>query len=156
MTSCAPRSPRTATAAEPRVVGLVLTGGFRPAGDLLAELRAARVFAYLVGTDTYRTAQAVDEILVKTHASDTEKIATIIDLVDGRSTWMRYSRACEARRARREAERGHPSASRAPATRVGRGAGAAVTSPIIGWRPWPALVLSWSPRRRPRRAERCP
>ena len=69
---------------EPRVAGLVLTGGFVPADDLLAELRAAQVFTYLVATDTYRTAQAVDEILVKTHPSDTEKIATIIDLV-GRS-----------------------------------------------------------------------
>jgi BioD-like phosphotransacetylase family protein len=36
-----------------------------------------------VRTDTYRTAQAVDEILVKTHSSDTEKISTIIELVDG-------------------------------------------------------------------------
>jgi BioD-like phosphotransacetylase family protein len=36
-----------------------------------------------VATDTYRTAQAVDEILVKTHSADTEKIATIIDLVGG-------------------------------------------------------------------------
>jgi BioD-like phosphotransacetylase family protein len=66
---------------EPRVAGLVLTGGFVPADDLLAELRGAGMFTYLVGTDTYRTAQAVDEILVKTHPSDTEKIATIIDLV---------------------------------------------------------------------------
>jgi BioD-like phosphotransacetylase family protein len=41
------------------------------------------VFAYLVNTDTYRTAQAVDEILVKTHAADVEKIDTIIELVGG-------------------------------------------------------------------------
>ena len=43
----------------------------------------AGIFAYLVRTDTYRTAQSVDEILVKTHSSDTEKISTIIELVDG-------------------------------------------------------------------------
>ena len=67
-----------------RVMGLVLTGGFRPSADLLNELRAAALYTYLVESDTYRTAQAVDEILVKTHPSDTEKIATIIDLV-GRS-----------------------------------------------------------------------
>jgi BioD-like phosphotransacetylase family protein len=65
-----------------RVAGLVLTGGFRPRADVLRELRAAELFTYLVGTDTYHTAQAVDEILVKTHPTDVEKIATIIDLVD--------------------------------------------------------------------------
>ena len=67
----------------PRVIGVILTGGFEPRPPVLAELRRAGLFAYLVRTDTYRTAQAVDEILVKTHPADTEKIATIIDLVDG-------------------------------------------------------------------------
>jgi phosphate acetyltransferase len=66
----------------PRVIGLVLTGGFRPSDQVLDELRSAEMFAYLVGPDTYRTAQAVDEILVKTHPGDVEKIATIIELVD--------------------------------------------------------------------------
>ena len=70
-------------AALPRVIGLILTGGFRPHDGVLDELRAAGIFAYLVGTDTYRTAQAVDEILVKTHAADVEKIETIIELVGG-------------------------------------------------------------------------
>ena len=70
-------------AAVPRVIGIVLTGGFRPPDAVLEALRSAGVFAYLVGTDTYRTAQAVDEILVKTHSADTEKISTIIELVDG-------------------------------------------------------------------------
>jgi BioD-like phosphotransacetylase family protein len=67
----------------PRVIGIILTGGFRPPKSVLEELRAAGVFAYLVNTDTYRTAQAVDEILVKTHAADVEKIDTIIELVGG-------------------------------------------------------------------------
>jgi hypothetical protein len=67
----------------PRVVGLILTGGFRPPDAVLDELRSAGIFTYLVASDTYRTAQAVDEILVKTHAADVEKIATIIELVDG-------------------------------------------------------------------------
>ena len=67
----------------PRVIGLVLTGGFRPSHEVLEALRRAGIFTYLVRTDTYRTAQAVDEILVKTHSSDTEKISTIIELVDG-------------------------------------------------------------------------
>lgn len=67
-----------------RVTGLILTGGLRPADRILEELRIAGLFAYLVQTDTYRTAQAVDEILVKTHPTDTDKIETIIGLV-GRS-----------------------------------------------------------------------
>jgi BioD-like phosphotransacetylase family protein len=67
----------------PTVIGVVLTGGFRPADGVLSEMRRAGIFSYLVETDTYRTAQAVDEILVKTHSGDTEKIATIIDLVGG-------------------------------------------------------------------------
>jgi BioD-like phosphotransacetylase family protein len=50
----------------------------------VGELRRAGLFTYLVETDTYRTAQAVQDILVKTHATDTDKIATIKDLV-GRS-----------------------------------------------------------------------
>ena len=65
----------------PLVSGIVLSGGYRPSQRLIDALRAADLFVYLVESDTYRTAQAVDEILVKTHASDTEKIATIIDLV---------------------------------------------------------------------------
>jgi len=65
----------------PLVSGIILSGGYRPSESLLADLRATDLFVYLVDTDTYRTAQAVDEILVKTHASDTEKISTIIELV---------------------------------------------------------------------------
>ncbi len=71
------------TAPRTQIIGLVLTGGFRPSEEVIEALRRAGVFTYLVGTDTYRTAQAVDEILVKTHRSDVEKIATIIDLVGG-------------------------------------------------------------------------
>jgi phosphate acetyltransferase len=66
-----------------QVTGLVLTGGFAPTDAVLADLRAADLFAYLVQTDTYRTAQTVDEIIVKTHPTDTDKIETIIQLVSG-------------------------------------------------------------------------
>ena len=69
--------------AMPLVSGVILSGGYRPSASLMTALRHADLFVYLVETDTYRTAQAVDEILVKTHASDTDKIATIIDLVRG-------------------------------------------------------------------------
>jgi BioD-like phosphotransacetylase family protein len=68
---------------EGRVTGLVLTGGFRPDEPVLAGLRSAGLFTYLAQADTYRTAQAVDEILVKTHQTDADKIATIIQLVGG-------------------------------------------------------------------------
>jgi BioD-like phosphotransacetylase family protein len=68
----------------PRVTGIVLTGGFRPSDRWLGELQRAGLFTYLVETDTYRTAQDVQDILVKTHPTDTEKIATIKELV-GRS-----------------------------------------------------------------------
>lgn len=70
-------------AADGQVTGIVLTGGFRPRDAMLADLRAASLFTYLVRSDTYGTAQAVDEILVKTHPTDTDKIETIIRLVDG-------------------------------------------------------------------------
>ena len=61
----------------------MLTGGVRPSERALEALRAGGIFTYLVPTDTFRTAQAVDEILVKTHATDTEKVATIVELVGG-------------------------------------------------------------------------
>ncbi len=67
----------------PRVCGLVLTGGFRPPDDLLERLRASRLWTLLVTSDTYRTAEAVHDVLVKTHPADTEKISTIIQLVGG-------------------------------------------------------------------------
>ena len=70
-----------ADAQPPRVTGLVLTGGFRPGPTALERLRAAGLFTYLVETDTYKTAQDVQDILVKTHPTDVDKIATIIDLV---------------------------------------------------------------------------
>ena len=70
-------------AAPGRVTGLVLTGGLRPSEAILADLRSVGLFTYLARADTYRTAQAVDEILVKTHQTDTDKIETIISLVSG-------------------------------------------------------------------------
>jgi BioD-like phosphotransacetylase family protein len=65
----------------PKVIGIVLTGGFRPSDAVLDELRRGGLFALLVETDTYATARAVDDILVKTHPTDNEKIARIIELV---------------------------------------------------------------------------
>ncbi len=70
-----------ADGAHPHVSGVILTGGFRPTDPILERLRAANLWTYLVESDTYHAAESVHDILVKTHPADTEKIATIIDLV---------------------------------------------------------------------------
>ena len=61
-----------------------MTGGFRPVLRFAGRPCGRRVSSpYLVQTHTYRSALAVDESLVKTHPTDTDKIATIIQLVGG-------------------------------------------------------------------------
>jgi hypothetical protein len=63
------------------VLGLVLTGGYRPRPAVLDAIRRADLFAALVGEDTYSVASGVHDLLVKTHAADLEKIALIKQLV---------------------------------------------------------------------------
>ena len=75
------RADADADPAHPHVSGVILTGGFRPTDPILERLRAANLWTYLVESDTYRAAESVHDILVKTHPADTEKIATILDLV---------------------------------------------------------------------------
>ena len=148
----------------PRVIGLILTGGFRPPEPVLEALRDAGIFAYLVRTDTYRTAQAVDEILVKTHAADIEKISTIIELVDGALDVDALLRAAVgADFAARDNTKGGrtwaPAGLPCTGGAHGRRARASVTAASYDrWRP--ALVLSMAsqtlpPRRRPSRAACC-
>lgn len=62
-------------------LGLVLTGGYRPAGDVVDAIRGANLFATLVPEDTYVVASEIHDLLVKTHASDAGKIAEIKALV---------------------------------------------------------------------------
>jgi BioD-like phosphotransacetylase family protein len=62
-------------------VGLVLTGGYRPSQTVIDEIRWADLFATLVAEDTYEVASEIHDLLVKTHAADTEKIALIKALV---------------------------------------------------------------------------
>jgi hypothetical protein len=62
-------------------LGLVLTGGYRPRPAILDAIRGADLFATLVREDTYLVASEVHDLLVKTHASDTEKIEAIKELV---------------------------------------------------------------------------
>jgi BioD-like phosphotransacetylase family protein len=56
------------------LVGMVLTGGYRPRPRDLEAIRAAGMFAYLVQEDTYAAASAVHDLLVKIHPADTDKI----------------------------------------------------------------------------------
>jgi BioD-like phosphotransacetylase family protein len=62
-------------------VGLVLTGGYRPRPAVLDAVRRADLFATMVPRDTYAVASEIHDLLVKTHASDREKIAEIKALV---------------------------------------------------------------------------
>jgi hypothetical protein len=63
------------------VLGLVLTGGYRPDRGVVDAIRAANVFATLVPEDTYLVASEVHDLLVKTHPADLGKIAEIKALV---------------------------------------------------------------------------
>jgi hypothetical protein len=63
------------------VLGLVLTGGYRPDGAVVDAIRAANLFATLVPEDTYIVASEVHDLLVKTHPADLGKIAEIKALV---------------------------------------------------------------------------
>jgi BioD-like phosphotransacetylase family protein len=62
-------------------LGLVLTGGYRPRATVLDAIRYADLFATLVKEDTYQVASEVHDLLVKTHAADSGKIAEIKALV---------------------------------------------------------------------------
>ena len=62
-------------------IGLVLTGGYRPRKAVIEAIRRADLFATLVPDDTYTVASEVHDLLVKTHAADTEKIELIKELV---------------------------------------------------------------------------
>jgi BioD-like phosphotransacetylase family protein len=62
-------------------IGLVLTGGYRPASAVIEAIRDADLFAALVPADTYSVASEVHDLLVKTHPADREKIELIKELV---------------------------------------------------------------------------
>ena len=62
-------------------IGMVLTGGYEPRPEILDGIREAGIFAALVDEDTYTVASEVHDLLVKTHAADTEKIELIKALV---------------------------------------------------------------------------
>ena len=66
---------------EGAAIGMVLTGGYEPRPDVLKAIRQAGIFAAFVEDDTYTVASEVHDLLVKTHAADTEKIVLIKELV---------------------------------------------------------------------------
>jgi len=66
---------------EGAAAGLVLTGGYRPRDAVIDAIRASDLFAALVAEDTYTVASEVHDLLVKTHAADTGKVALIKSLV---------------------------------------------------------------------------
>ena len=66
---------------EGKALGIVLTGGYEPTPEVLAAVRHAGMFAAIVDEDTYTVASEVHDLLVKTHAADTGKIALIKELV---------------------------------------------------------------------------
>jgi BioD-like phosphotransacetylase family protein len=63
------------------LAGIVFTGGYPPRERDLETIRESGLFAYLVDKETYSVASAVDNLLVKTFAADTEKIDEIKRLV---------------------------------------------------------------------------
>jgi uncharacterized protein len=66
--------------AECSTVGFVISG-YRPRPALVDEIRRADLFACFLDEDTYVVASTVHDLLVKTHAADREKIATIKTIV---------------------------------------------------------------------------
>jgi phosphate acetyltransferase len=66
---------------ERAAIGMVLTGGYEPRPAVIAEILEAGIFAAAVDDDTYTVASEVHDLLVKTHAADTEKIELIKALV---------------------------------------------------------------------------
>jgi BioD-like phosphotransacetylase family protein len=72
---------RPSDPARVELAGIVLTGGYRPRPRDLDAIRDSGLFCQLIEADTYSAASAIHDLLVKTHASDLEKIATIKRLV---------------------------------------------------------------------------
>ncbi len=71
------------TPGQVELAGILFTGGYRPRPRDIEAVRAAGVFAYLVTDDTYAAVSTVNDLLVKTHPADRDKIAEIRSLVAG-------------------------------------------------------------------------
>jgi hypothetical protein len=63
------------------LAGLVLTGGLRPSGQVLAALEALPLPVLLAWEDSYQVAAQIHGLTVKTRPADARKISLIRDLV---------------------------------------------------------------------------
>ena len=64
-----------------RMAGLVLTGNFRPTGEVMKLIRAMPIPVLLAAPDSYEVAAKVHDLTVKTRPTDAEKIALIRDII---------------------------------------------------------------------------
>jgi BioD-like phosphotransacetylase family protein len=64
-----------------KMAGIVLTGGLRPGENILKIIRHIEAPFMLVKEDSYEVASTVNNLIVKTRPSDSEKISLIRDIV---------------------------------------------------------------------------
>ena len=64
-----------------KMAGIVLTGGLRPAGNILKAIQAMPIPVLLAQADSYEVASRVHNLIVKTRPADAEKISLIRDIV---------------------------------------------------------------------------
>ncbi len=74
---------------QPAMLGFVLSA-YRARDVVIDEIRRADVFACFIEDDTYGVASRVHDLLVKTHPSDSEKIATIKAVVGESLDMVRF------------------------------------------------------------------
>ena len=65
-----------------RIAGLVLSGGIIPPRSLLKNLEKAGIPVLLSKSHTYKTAEAIHDIIVKIKPEDTQKVKWAIELVE--------------------------------------------------------------------------
>jgi hypothetical protein len=65
----------------PKMAGIILTGGLRPSDKILDIIHFSSAPFMLVKDDSYQVASKVNNLIVKTRPSDSEKISLIRDIV---------------------------------------------------------------------------
>ena len=65
----------------PKMAGIILTGGLRPSEKVLEIIHFSNAPFMLVKDDSYQVASKVNNLIVKTRPSDSEKITLIRDIV---------------------------------------------------------------------------
>ena len=80
-TSCWPPAPPLTRRAATKMAGIVLTGGLRPAENMLKVIHTMPIPVLLAQADSYQVASKVHNLTVKTQPNDAEKISLIRDIV---------------------------------------------------------------------------